>query len=155
MRNENNTQEVIEPSNIQGVRIIRENNNLKIENTKLSLTKIIEKVDIASQDYAENAELATSALITTAMAFGGLATFAWEKIAKALKMKTSSIPAAIGLLGVVLVSASTASIQKQAARVGRFKIKQELMKHPEQLVYVSDEKTGEITDVEIKTEVDE
>lgn len=116
------------------------------------LTKIIEKVDIASQDYAENAELATSALITTAMAFGGLATFAWEKIAKALKMKTSSIPAAIGLLGVVLVSASTASIQKQAARVGRFKIKQELMKHPEQLVYVSDEKTGEITDVEIKTD---
>lgn len=41
--NEKNiTQEVVEPSNIQGVRIIKEGNNLKIENTKLSLTKIIE-----------------------------------------------------------------------------------------------------------------
>ncbi len=39
---ENNTQEVIEPSNIQGIKIIREGKNLKIENTKLSLTKIIE-----------------------------------------------------------------------------------------------------------------
>lgn len=39
---EENTQEVIEPSNIQGIKIIREGKNLKIENTKLSLTKIIE-----------------------------------------------------------------------------------------------------------------
>ena len=38
----NTTQEVIEPSNIQGVKIIKENNNLRIENTQLSLTKIIE-----------------------------------------------------------------------------------------------------------------
>jgi outer membrane lipoprotein-sorting protein len=47
---ENNTQEVIEPSNIQGVRIIKEGNNLKIENTKLSLTKIIENY----QDITQN-----------------------------------------------------------------------------------------------------
>lgn len=39
---ENNTQEVLEPSNIQGIKIIKEGRNLKIENTKLSLTKIIE-----------------------------------------------------------------------------------------------------------------
>lgn len=38
----NNIQEVLEPSNIQGVKIVREDNILKIENTKLSLTKIIE-----------------------------------------------------------------------------------------------------------------
>ena len=47
---ENNTQEVLEPSNIQGVKIIREGNNLKIENTKLSLTKIIENY----QDLTQN-----------------------------------------------------------------------------------------------------
>lgn len=40
--NENNIQEVLEPSNIKGVKITKERNNLKIENTKLSLTKIIE-----------------------------------------------------------------------------------------------------------------
>ena len=50
INNENNTQEVIEPSNIQGVKIIKEGNNLKIENTKLSLTKIIENY----QDITQN-----------------------------------------------------------------------------------------------------
>lgn len=48
--NENNMQEVIEPSNIQGVKIIKEGSNLKIENTKLSLTKIIENY----QDITQN-----------------------------------------------------------------------------------------------------
>lgn len=49
--NENNTQEVIEPSNIQGVKIIKEGTNLKIENTKLNLTKIIEDYpDIAQNN---------------------------------------------------------------------------------------------------------
>ena len=35
-------QEVIEPSNIQGVRILQENGNLKIENTTLNLSQIFE-----------------------------------------------------------------------------------------------------------------
>ena len=48
--NENNMQEVIEPSNIQGVKIIKEQNNLKIENTKLSLTKIIENYKDITQN---------------------------------------------------------------------------------------------------------
>ena len=42
IKDEKSTQEVIEPENIQGIKIIKEKNNLKIENTKLSLTKIIE-----------------------------------------------------------------------------------------------------------------
>ena len=50
INNENNTQEVIEPSNIQGVKIIKENKNLKIENTKLSLTKIIESYKDITQN---------------------------------------------------------------------------------------------------------
>lgn len=50
INNENSIQEVIEPSNIQGVKIIKEGNNLKIENTKLSLTKIIENY----QDITQN-----------------------------------------------------------------------------------------------------
>ena len=47
---ENNIQEVIEPSNIQGVKIIKEGTNLKIENTKLSLTKIIENYNDITQN---------------------------------------------------------------------------------------------------------
>ena len=47
---ENSIQEVIEPSNIQGVKIIKEGTNLKIENTKLSLTKIIENYSDITQN---------------------------------------------------------------------------------------------------------
>lgn len=47
---ENSEQEVIEPNNIQGVKIIKEGNNLKIENTKLSLTKIIENYQEITQN---------------------------------------------------------------------------------------------------------
>ena len=47
---ENSIQEVIEPSNIQGVKIIKEGTNLKIENTKLSLTKIIENYPDITQN---------------------------------------------------------------------------------------------------------
>ena len=114
------------------------------------LTKLVEKIDIASQDYAENAELATSALITGTFAFGALFTALYEKVAQSLKWKRSSVPA--GLSGLLMIGASIwgARVQKEAARVGRFKIKQDLMKNPEQLVYVSDEKTAQIKDIEIK-----
>ena len=114
------------------------------------MTKLVEKIDIASQDYAENAELATSALITTSFAFSGLFTFAYEKLAKSMKWKVSSVPAIVGTLAMLGASMFAASMQKQAARVGRFKAKQDLMKNPSQLVYVRDDKTNEITDIEIK-----
>ena len=48
--NGKSVQEIIEPTNIEGVKIIKENNNLKIENTKLSITKIIENY----QDITKN-----------------------------------------------------------------------------------------------------
>lgn len=50
INSENSTQEVIEPSNIQGVKIIKEGTNLRIENTKLSLTKIIENYSDITQN---------------------------------------------------------------------------------------------------------
>lgn len=48
--NNKSVQEVIEPSNIQGVKIIKEGANLKIENSKLSLTKIIENYSDITQN---------------------------------------------------------------------------------------------------------
>lgn len=45
-----NEQEVVEPSNIQGVKIIKDGANLKIENSKLSLTKIIENYPDITQN---------------------------------------------------------------------------------------------------------
>lgn len=53
INDKNSIQEVIEPSNIQGVKIIKEENNLKIENTKLSITKIIENYQDITQNNLE------------------------------------------------------------------------------------------------------
>lgn len=116
------------------------------------LTKLVEKIDIASQDYAENAELATSALITGTFAFSTLFSLLYEKVAKSLNWKKTSVPAVLS--GLLMFGASIwgASVQKEAARVGRFKAKQELMNNPERLVYVPDEKTGEIKDIQISNE---
>ena len=50
INSQNNEQEVLEPSNIQGVKIKREENKLKIENTQLSLTKIIENYKEITQN---------------------------------------------------------------------------------------------------------
>lgn len=47
---DNIIQEVIEPSNIQGVKIIKESNKLIIENSQLNLTKILENYN----DITEN-----------------------------------------------------------------------------------------------------
>ena len=113
------------------------------------MTKLVEKIDIASQDYAENAELATSTLITATFGLSALFTLLYEKIAQALKWKKSAVPAGLG--GLLMMGASIwgARVQKEAARVGRFKIKQDLINNPEQLVYVSDEKTAQIKDIQI------
>ena len=54
--NNNSTQEVLEPNNIQGVKIIQENNKLKIENTQLSLTKIIENYQEITQNNLDLAK---------------------------------------------------------------------------------------------------
>lgn len=114
------------------------------------LTKLVEKIDIASQDYAENAELATSTLITTMFGAGALFSMLFDKITSKLKIKTTVLPQILSLTLPVAASIFAASIQKEASRVGRFIVKRDLMNNPEKLCYVSDEKTNEITDVEVK-----
>ena len=50
-KNENeNSQEVIEPSNIKGVKIIKENGVLKLENSKLNLLSVFENYSYLSEN---------------------------------------------------------------------------------------------------------
>lgn len=63
---ETSTQEVIEPSNIQGVKIIKQGKNLKLENTNLSLTSVFDNYEYVAdnildlnsfiEDYKNNSE---------------------------------------------------------------------------------------------------
>ena len=47
------TQEVLEPSNIKGVKIIKSDNNLKLENTNLNLTSILENYDYIADNVLD------------------------------------------------------------------------------------------------------
>ena len=115
------------------------------------LTKLVEKIDIASQDYAENVEMATNFANIAAIGSGFLTGWIANKILKLLKLNQAAgyakaIPYVAGI-GVSMVAAVySAKIQKQASRIGRFKARQELMNNPDTLVYVDDEKASQIKD---------
>ena len=125
-----------------------------IENAKKDqqlLTNLIEKIDIASQDYAENAELATQGVLIGATAFSGLFSMISAKISDKLKIKSgNAIANILGFIAIIGSSIFATQIQKEASRVGRFKVKQELMQNPEQLIYVDDKNIANIKDIQIE-----
>ncbi len=125
-----------------------------IENAKKDqqlLTNLIEKIDIASQDYAENAELATQGVLIGATAFSGLFSIISAKISDKLKIKSgNAIANILGFITMIGSSIFATQIQKEASRVGRFKVKQELMQNPEQLIYVDDKNIANIKDIQIE-----
>ncbi len=130
----------------------------KAKRDRQILTKLVEKIDIASQDYAENVEFATNSLTILSPLFGIAIGWLSDRVNKLLKVKPENFPAkiapwAIGLAGTIGLAAFSTSIQKQASRVGRFNIRQELARNPEQLIYVDDEKVNaEIGDnIEVQT----
>lgn len=112
------------------------------------LAKLVQKIDIASQDYTENIEFATNTVQALALAGGGLMTFLSAGLMSLLKVKNSTakwgISAAIGAIIPIGISIIATKIQKQAARVARFKVKQEMETNPRELVYIDDEKAKKI-----------
>lgn len=132
---------------------VEENNELsakQLENAKRDqqiLTKLVEKIDIASQDYAENVEFATNSLTILSPLFGAGVGWTASKINKLLKVNEGKIigkvaPWAIGLVGTIALASLSTTLQKQASRVGRFNVRQELARNPEQLIYLDDEKVN-------------
>ncbi len=119
------------------------------------LTKLVEKIDIASQDYAENAELAAGTFVTGVMALSFLGDLAVSKLMKMCKVqsaqKISVVTKIAGIAASLGATLWTAQIAKQASRVGRYKVKQELMQNPEAFVYVDDKKANGIKDFELNT----
>ena len=131
----------------------KNNNNLsgealeKAKRDQQILTKLVEKIDIASQNYAENVEMATNTLAFLSPLFGLGIGWLSKKLNNILKIGEGSkaakiAPWAIGLAGTITVATISTTLQKQASRVGRFNVRQELAKNPEQLIYVDDEKVN-------------
>ena len=105
---------------------------------------MVEKIDIASQDYAENIELATDVVTALALGSGGTSGLLTNVIMNKTGLKNSSFgkiaPFAVGLAVVTAISLLNVKLQKQGSRVARYKVKQDFLKHPEKLFYVDDEK---------------
>ena len=51
--NDNSLQEVLEPSNIAGVKLIKKGNNLKLENSNLNLTNILQNYEYISDNVLD------------------------------------------------------------------------------------------------------
>ncbi|MBQ7287123.1 MAG: hypothetical protein IJW73_05115 [Candidatus Gastranaerophilales bacterium] len=129
--------EIADAENLQ----LNEQQIIEAKKDQELIQTVVEKIDIASQDYAENAELATNSITTIAMGIGGGTFVIANKILSKLKINNSKLISCIAGLGIMIAGAVTcAKIQKQASRVGRFKAKQELLNNPEQLVYVDEDK---------------
>ena len=117
------------------------------------LANIVRRIDIASQDYAENVELATNTITTLALGTGGLVGWVSNKIMKSLNLQkgivAKFIPWAVGLSIPLIIGSYAAKLQKQSSRIARFKVKQEMQNNPAELVYVEDKELEKIKDVKL------
>jgi len=110
---------------------------------KQLIQNIVEKVDIASQDYAENIELATGFLQAAGLGSGVTMGTLVKKVLNFTKMsEIKKIVASFGIGGALVFAFTIAAtkLQKQASRVARFKVKQDFLNNPDKLIYVDDEK---------------
>lgn len=119
---------------------------------KVLLSILVKEINIKSQSYREKMQRITDNLITISFALGSLLALAYEQTAKKLKLKSSSIPAGTGVALLISSTFFANWAQRRASHVGRFKAIQDLKENPEQLVYISKQKTDMIEDDEIKIE---
>lgn len=127
---------------------------LKAKKDQQLLNNIIEKIDMASQDYAENVELGTQTILSVGLAGGGLVGWISSKLAKIFKMKDGLPKKALPFVTGIGVAVGTAiwatSLQKHAARVGRFLAKKDIEKDVNNFIYVDEEKTKDIKNVKVQ-----
>ncbi len=119
---------------------------------KVLLSVLIKELNTTSQSYTENMDKITNNLISTTFGLGSLFVLGYERIAQKLKLKYSSFPVGLGFSLFVASTIFGTWATKKASEVGRFKARQQLMKNPEQLIYISNRKTETINDDEIAFE---
>lgn len=119
---------------------------------KVLLSVLIKEINTKSQSYKEKVQKVTDNLITASFALGSLFALGYERLAKKMNLKSSSIPAGIGVLLLVSTTFFANWAQRRASHVGRFKAIQEMKQNPEQLVYISKIKTDTIEDDEVLVE---
>lgn len=154
---------------------LSETETLKAKEAQQLITQVVEEADKASQDYAEDVEFGTNALITSGALIGAAGGFIVRGIIKLVsKIKNKNIgektaklaskavkktgsagnklPWIAGFCGMMLAGIAATKLQKQASRVARFKVIQDFKNNPEKLAYVDEDKLKDIETPEIKKE---
>ena len=140
--------------NIQSDTLLSQEQIEEAKKDKQLVQNVVEKIDIASQEYAEDVELATTTFSMLALGSGGglgaLTKYILNKT-KIPKDKSNkiaiAIAAAVGIAGTIW----STSVQKEASRVARYKVKQDFLSNPEKLAYVDDEFIKQEPDVKVET----
>lgn len=120
---------------------------------RVLLNILIREINTKSQSYKEKMQKITDNLIAVSFALGSLFVLGYERLAKKIKLKTSALPAGLGVLLLVSSTFFANWAQRRASHVGRFKAIQELKENPEKLVYISKSKTDTIEDEEVQVNV--
>lgn len=132
----------------------------KAKNDQDNLLRTIKHIEINSQNYQSNAEMSLNSLLAFDTIFGVIAggitagtLHILQKI-KVLSEKSNATnilkksgPIAIPFILVIITSLYATKMQKEAARVGRFKAKQDLLKNPYNFVSYNDEQMNSVSDI--------
>lgn len=129
------------------------------------LFRTVNKIDIASQEYSENVEMATNSMMAVGLTGGAaagtvLSGLAWllektkvvaDKARFLGPIKKYAVPITSAAMFFVAAMYST-KLQKEAARVGRFKAKQELLQDPKNFVHYTDAQMQSVQNVTAEPE---
>lgn len=125
-----------------------------------NLSRIIKKIETYSQNYLNNTEMATNIVAGSSLVTGylggklvslGVGLLQKLKIisqTSAFANKAQKYATLIGPLGMVFLAGTyVVNIQKEAAKIGRFKAKQELLNDPHNFITYSDEQLDAVKDL--------
>ena len=124
------------------------------EKDRKRITSVIKQIELKSQQYLANLELvvnlATPAALAAGLFAGGLITKSVELAQNWKWLPSDAESIALGLgkkavgwvlptAGAIAVSLYGIKIEKEGAKIGRFKAKQELLKHPESFIIINED----------------
>lgn len=132
----------------------------KAKKNQDNLLRTIRKIEINSQNYLANVEMACNIVLGSAIALGAAGGGIIKGAIKLLQKykvipNTSKIinatekyaPIAAPLILILLTASYETKIQKNAARVGRFKAKQELLSDSHNFITYNDEQMNSVKDI--------
>ena len=116
------------------------------------ITDIIRKIDIKAQDYSENTETVAGFTLAAIGAEGLVASKLTNKILGFLSNKGVSInpnvikyaPAGVAVALAIPIISYFTHLQKDMARVGRYKAKKELLNDPKNFIYIPEKELNKV-----------